>query len=194
MESSEHALESKDATPARSKEAAALATLSSNPIPPIRPRRVRRRRRSLRRRLIDSVMPFAVLVGLTAFAAGLVSIVEIGAARNSKVKSVYNGEVTSYAPIPDTNFEAAQEQYRQLMRKHAEMKAQKPKKMNQVAYELGLANEAMRDLSGLNKVIPPPPPTTGKDDIMDWSLFEAGSEDPRSTLQRSGQSPSTATR
>lgn len=130
-------------------------------------------------------MPFAILVGLTVFAAGVVSVVEIGAAKNSKVKSVYNGEITSYEAPSSEDFAVEQEQYYNLMRKHSQLKGKKQKPVSQVAYQLGLANQAVRELSGLDEVIPAPD-KPGVDDIMDWDLFEAGSENPRSTLQRTG--------
>lgn len=168
-----------------SKEAAALALLNETLGEPSKPRRVRRRRRSVRRRLVDGLMPFAVLVGLTFFAAGVVSVVEIGAAGSSKVKSQYTGEATTYEPVSGIDFENSQVAYRNMMRQHAELKSKKKNRRAQVSYQLGVQNQAARELSGLDDVIPPPA-ETGADDIIDWSLFEEGSPDPRSTLQRTG--------
>ena len=165
-----------------SKEAAALAALDANQLSNPKSRRVRRRRRTLRRRLLDSMLPLLVLVGMTVLAVGMVEIVEVGAAENSKVLSNYTRETNAnQIPQKEFDFEAAQAQYHRVASRHKEMKSEGASRQNQVAYQLSLQAEMQRDLMGL---------PSGKSaaeksvDVMDWSLFEEGDQDPRTTLQR----------
>ncbi len=169
-----------------SKESAAITVLDAEPIAPHRPRRVRRRRRSVRRRLFDSIVPFAVLIGLTVFAVGVVRIVEIGAAGQSKRRSVPASESAGYALQPKFDYELAQSDYEDLMRQHASGRNHKPKVQNQAGYQLSLLIEAQRDLSLVKGL----PKSTASADVMDWALFEQSSVNPRSALKRGAASPS----
>ena len=103
-----------------SKETAAIDALDSSPIPAPPRRRIRRRRRSVRRRLFDSILPFAVLVGLTLFAAGVVRIVESGAAGQSKRSSIPPRERAGQTSQPSFDYALAQAEYEELMRQHAD--------------------------------------------------------------------------
>ncbi|MFT5443294.1 MAG: hypothetical protein ACI8W3_002341 [Myxococcota bacterium] len=165
-----------------SKEAAALAALDANQLSNPKARRIRRRRRTVRRQLLDSMLPFAVLVGMTVLAVGMVEIVEVGAAKNSKVLSNYTHETNAnQIPQKEFNYVAAQAQYQSMRSRHKEMKGQTSSRQNQMAYQLSLQAEMQRDLLGIPNVKPSTVPTV---DVMDWSLFEEGDQDPRSTLQQ----------
>jgi len=163
-----------------SKESTAISALDTQPIAPHRPRRVRRRRRSVRRRLFDSILPFAVLIGLTVFAVGMVRIVEMGAAGQSKRRSVPLSEKTRQVPTSTFDYELAQAEYEELMRQHASGRNRTPKPQNQVAYQLSLQIEAQRDLSLVKGL----PKSAASADVMDWALFDQSSVNPGSTLKR----------
>ncbi|MCP4039474.1 MAG: hypothetical protein GY733_21205 [bacterium] len=164
----------------QSKQAQAMAALGPDPNLPYKRKRVRRRRRSLRRRILDSILPFAIVVALAMFAAGLVKIVEVGAAKNSKPRSSVRVEPKQMSPRQQFDFELAQREYQNLMRKHSNQRRAAAKPQNQVAYQLSLESEAARETAGLGTR---PPSPKSADDVMDWSLFEQG-EDPRSALKR----------
>lgn len=162
-----------------------MSAIGSDPNPPRRPQRIRRRRRSMRRRLLDSMMPFLVVFGMTVFAAGLVQVVEIGAAANSKRLSAYDLDTrAAMRPMVEKpiDFELAQDAYQDLMRRHSENRQRAPKPQNQIAYQLELQNEAMRELSGLPSG--QLPQSSDPNDVLDWTLFEEGGGDPRSALKR----------
>ena len=169
-----------------SKETAAIDSLDTHSSASTPLRRLRRRRRSVRRRLFDSILPFAVLVGLTIFAAGVVRIVEMGAAGQSKRSSIPPREHVSRKSQPSFNYELAQAEYEELMRQNADGRNRHPKARNQVAYQLSLQVEAQRDLmlsKGLMK-------SASANDVMDWTLFEM-SGSPRSGPEaQSAEAPS----
>lgn len=169
-----------------SKEAVAISALDTTPIASRPPRRTRRRRRSVRRRLFESILPFAVLVGLTVFAVGVVRIVEIGAAGQSKMRSVPLSEIARQTRQPAFNYELAQAEYEEMMRQHASGRNGNPKVQNQVGYQLSLQIEAQRDLS-LAKGLPN---SASSNDVMDWALFENSGRTPRSAPKGSVAGPS----
>jgi hypothetical protein len=170
----------------QSKEAAALSSLDVKSLALPQRRRVRRRRRSLRRRLIDGMMPLCILTGLTVFAGGLVQVVEIGAAGQSKAASNVVAEPLEVVarPEPSFDYQGAQDAYRDMMRQNAAARrnTQRPAAMNQAAYQLSLQMEAQRELTESFATLEPKTPSAVGE--IDWSLLEPGSEDPRSTLQR----------
>ncbi len=129
------------------------------------------------------MLPFLIVLGLTVFAVGIVRVVEIGAAGNSKRLSAYKVEPHQGQPTPKSlDYELAQRDYQDMMRRHSELRQRTPKPMNQVAYQLSLEHEAIRELSGLPSGKLPPP--NSPEDVLDWSLFEQGDIDPRSALKR----------
>ncbi len=161
-----------------------MQALGGDPIPPRRPRRMRRRRRSLRKRLLDGMVPFLVVFGLTVMAAGLVQIVEVGAAKNSKRLSAYKVEPHRSAQgqqAQNFDYENAQRAYYDIMAQHRQIQ-RTPRPMNQVAYQLSLEAEAIREINGLPGGQAAQP--AASDDVLDWSLFEQGATDPRSALKR----------
>lgn len=169
----------------QSKEAAALSSLDVKSL--ALPQRRRVRRRSQRRRLIDGMMPLCILTGLTVFAGGLVQVVEIGAAGQSKAASNVVAEPLEVVARPEPSFDyhqGAQDAYRDMMRQNAAARrnTQRPAAMNQVAYQLSLQLEAQRELTESFATLEPKTPSAVGE--IDWSLLEPGSEDPRSTLQR----------
>jgi hypothetical protein len=169
-----------------SKEAAAISVLDADPIPPPRPRRVRRRRRSVRRRLFDGILPFAALVGLTAFAVGMVQIVEIGAAKQSRRL----GKHKPPAPAARSSFDYDLARANDLPKKgrHADARSRIPRIQNQVAYQRSLQLEEQQDLS----LAFGPPKAAETSDVMDWSFFDHGTEDPRFAPRTRAARPSSA--
>jgi len=168
-----------------SKEAAAISTLDSSSTLRTPPRRMRRRRRSVRRRLFDSVLPFAILIGLTLFAVGMVRIVELGAAGQSRPSSATRSETAGRTPKSSFNYELAQAEYEALMRQHAGGRIQNPKLQNQVSYQLSLQIDAQRDLSlaqGLSS-------SAASNDVMDWTLFERSSVRTRAAKKTEAGAP-----
>lgn len=169
-----------------SKQARAMEALGTDAFAAQKPRRLRRRRRSLRKRLLDGVMPFLIVFGMTVLAAGLVEIVEVGAAGNSKRSSDYEVEPLRVDPRETAfDYESAQRAYNDMMRQHADLRRRATRPVNQVAYQLQMENEAVRELNGLP---PAPPAKPGSQDILDWELLDESSPDPRSVLKR-GTSP-----
>lgn len=176
-----------EASPHASKQAAAISVLGADPIPPPPPRRLRRRRRSVRRRLFDGILPFAVLVGLTAFAVGMVQIVEIGAAKQSRRL----GKHKPPAPAARSSFDygLARADYLAIKRRHADARSRIiPKTQNQIVYQRSLQLEEQQDLS----LAFGPPKAAETSDVMDWSFFEQGSGDPRFARQTRAPRPSSA--
>ncbi len=106
-----------------SKEAKAIAAFGAAPEEPVPPRRVRRRRRSLRHRLFNGLLPFAVLIGLTLLAAGVVRVVEVGAAKRSKVLIRDAGkshvEPRSLSRLQPLDSELVQMEYREVIPRRA---------------------------------------------------------------------------
>ena len=130
-------------------------------------------------------MPFCILAGLTALAGGLVEIVEIGAAGRSLSEIEAESEPSVTAPSAD--YPLAKDQYRDIMGQQAAVRRNDPEPKNQVAYQLSLQLDAQREriepLATQMSAIPESE-TAGSSDVLDWSMLERGSEDPRSTLQR----------
>lgn len=148
----------------------------------------------MRRRLLDSMMPFFIVAGMTLFAAGLVTVVEVGAAKSSKRLSAYKVEPHKREAARDTaiDYENAQRVYTDVMRQHAAQQRRAPKPQNNVAYQMSLQNEAIREMSGL----PAPPSSTidgdASDDVLDWTMFEDGNANPLSALKSGAPSGQAA--
>lgn len=177
-------MESRPTTPPSqgSKEALALSSLDAESFPPPVRRRMRRRRRSVRRRIVDGLMPFCILIGLVLFAAGLVRIVEIGAASESKTRRDREIKLLDLAPPASLSYQLASDEDRARMNARSIRSKHGSAPKNQVAYQLSLQIEAQRSL--LESFPAPGQKPAGSADVIDWSLFDAGSEDPRSILQR----------
>ena len=58
----------------------------------------------------------------------------------------------------------------------------------QVAYQLSLQNEAVRELNGLPAAPAPSIDGGGAEDVLDWTMFDDGKADPLSAL-KSGSAP-----
>jgi hypothetical protein len=141
------------------------------------------------RRLLAGILPFAILIGLTVFAVGVVRIVEVGAARESRMSSVPLSQVVRRTSQPSFDYELAQAEYEEMMRQHASGRNRNPKTQNQVAYQLSLQIEAQRDLS-LAKGLPR---STSSSDVMDWALFEnKGSKAKRAKKESAASTPATS--
>ena len=129
-------------------------------------------------------MPFWVLIGLVLFVAGLVRIVKIDAAGQSKTRRDRDIKLLDPAPPPSLRYQLASDENRAKMHARFIRSDRDSAPKNQVAYQLSLQIEAQRRL--LDTFFGPGQKTFGSADLIDWSLFESGGDDPRSTLQRSG--------
>ncbi|MCH7866988.1 MAG: hypothetical protein IH881_04780 [Myxococcales bacterium] len=172
-----------DSVTLASKEAAALSSLAAESFPqPVR-RRMRRRRRSLRRRIVDALTPFCIVAGLTIFAGGMVQLVEVGAAGQSKSRRSHATLRVEVGPPPSLRAQLAKNKYQNTRRDRPIAVRNDSMHQIQVSNQIAFPMEAQRSLV---EMFATPKRTSGSvNDIVDWGLlFEPGSEDPRSTLQR----------
>ena len=134
---------------------------------PPRRRRRRRRRRSSLRRLIDGLIPFAVLIGLGVLAAGMVGVVERGAASASSA----NDDTPVYPMrqvVPEGMAPPDPEHQITLDKESVEPDLETESRPSLVAYQVQSRLEAELGF------LPPSIKETevSLDDVLDWGLIE----------------------
>lgn len=169
-----------------SKEAEALLSLDAESFPKPARRRMRRRRRSMRRRIVDALMPFCIVAGLTVFAGGMVKLVEVGAAKQSKAQRSRVTLPFDVGPPPSLRQQLAKNQYLNTLRDRPVAVRNDSMHQMKVSNQISFPMEAQPNLVEIfatpkRTFVSTQDSTNGS---VDWLLFDPRSEDPRSTLQR----------
>jgi hypothetical protein len=133
---------------------------------PDRPRRRRRRKRSTAKRFADSLIPFAILAGLLLLAAGLVGVVEHGAAASSKRDG--HSDVRIVTQAPTATLTRSGEANLKLAERKLERSTPTRTSQSLVAYQL---QQHLKSELGFQPVAKQEEKVS-MDDVMDWGLIE----------------------